>query len=55
MVTSVDLMKCACDKCLSIIRVENAINKDGKYYCSKACAEGHKTITGCAQTACGCS
>ena len=54
MVTGVDLMKCACDKCLCIIKVENSVSKDGKYYCSKACAEGHKTIAGCGHSGCGC-
>ncbi|WP_443216652.1 hypothetical protein [Scytonema sp. HK-05] len=27
---------------------------DGKYYCSQACAEGHKTMQGCGHTGCGC-
>ena len=39
MVAGVDLMKCACDKCLCIIKVENSVEGDGKYYCSEACAE----------------
>ncbi|MEO1431783.1 MAG: metallothionein [Cyanobacteria bacterium J06632_19] len=52
---AVDLMKCACDKCLCIVKIATAIDRDGKHYCSEACAEGHKTIAGCGCSGCGCS
>ncbi|MEA5513305.1 metallothionein [Nodularia sp. UHCC 0506] len=51
---TVTQMKCACPNCLCIISLENAINKEGKYYCSEGCAEGHETIKGCNHNGCGC-
>lgn len=51
---TINLMKCACPSCLCVISTEDALEKEGKYYCSKACAEGHKTEEGCAQAACNC-
>ncbi|MGB3756333.1 MAG: metallothionein [Rivularia sp. (in: cyanobacteria)] len=55
MTATVDLMKCACEKCLCIVKVDSAVNKDGQYYCSEACADGHKTVAGCGHSGCGCS
>jgi hypothetical protein len=52
--TSVTLMKCACESCLCVVSIGDAVSKNGKYYCSEGCAEGHKTIKGCSNTACGC-
>ncbi|NDJ21769.1 metallothionein [Nostoc sp. B(2019)] len=52
--TTVNQMKCACPTCLCIVSLEDAINKDSKYYCSEACAEGHQTIQGCGHEGCGC-
>jgi metallothionein len=52
--TTVTQMKCACESCLCIVSIESAITKDGKYYCSEACAEGHKTMQGCGHNGCGC-
>ena len=34
--------------------VKEAVTKDGQYYCYDACAEGHKTTKGCADSGCGC-
>ncbi len=51
---SVTLMKCACDTCLCVVSTEEAIENEGKYFCSKGCAEGHKTVKGCAHNGCGC-
>jgi len=52
---SVTLMKCACDGCLCVVSVESAIEVDNKYYCSSACAEGHKAGTkGCGHKGCNC-
>jgi metallothionein len=51
---SVTLMKCACQTCLCVISTADAVNKSNKYYCSQACAEGHKTMKGCASNGCGC-
>ncbi|WP_460200518.1 metallothionein [Scytonema sp. NUACC21] len=52
--TNVTQMKCACDSCLCIISIPDAVNKDGKYYCSEACAEGHTKTKGCGHSGCGC-
>ncbi|WP_338026846.1 metallothionein [Trichormus azollae] len=40
--TIVHHMKCACHRCLCVVSLENAIRKDGKYYCFDGCAEGHE-------------
>jgi hypothetical protein len=51
---TVTQMKCACPSCLCVVHIEDSIKKDDKSYCSEACAEGHKTMKGCAHTGCGC-
>ncbi len=52
---TVTQMKCACEPCLCIvIPEEGAIEQDGKYYCSQACASGHSGGSGCGHTGCGC-
>lgn len=31
--TTVTQMKCACDSCLCVVSVDEAVVKNGKYYC----------------------
>lgn len=38
---TVTQMKCACESCLCIVDLNSAIQKEGKSYCSQACADGH--------------
>ena len=60
--TTVTSMKCACEKCLCVVSLEDAspgadlfeIAKNGKYYCCEACANGHPNHEGCGQQGCGC-
>jgi hypothetical protein len=52
--TTVTAMKCACESCLCIVSTEDAVEKDGKYYCGKACANGHANAEGCGHQGCGC-
>ena len=51
---TVTQMKCACPSCLCIVNISDAIKKEGKAYCSTACAEGHKKEVECCSSACGC-
>jgi len=51
---SVTQMKCACPSCLCIVNLSDAIQKDGQYYCSDACANGHTDGAGCGHHGCGC-
>ena len=51
---TVNQLKCACPKCLCIVSTDTSIVKDGKYYCSQGCAEGHQTIQGCGHKGCDC-
>lgn len=51
---TVTQMKCACESCLCIVDLATAIKKDGKPYCSEACANGHTEGTGCSHEGCGC-
>ena len=44
---TVTQMKCACPSCLCIVNISDAISKEGKYYCSDACAKGHSEGAGC--------
>ncbi|MGF1494285.1 MAG: metallothionein [Microcoleaceae cyanobacterium] len=53
--TSVTQMKCACEPCLCIVSIEKAVQKDGKYYCSEVCADGHADGSeGCGHAGCNC-
>jgi hypothetical protein len=46
--------KCDCGPCLCEVDLTTAIQKDGKYYCSEACANGHEGGTCCSQPTCNC-
>lgn len=48
-------MKCACSDCVCIVDIASAVKKDGKNYCSDACANGHKEGSGCGHSGCGCN
>ena len=52
--TTVTSMKCACENCLCVVSLEDAIAKNGKYYCCEACANGHVNENGCEHQGCGC-
>jgi metallothionein len=52
---SVKSMKCACNSCLCVVTLTEAIEKDGKYYCCDACANGHVNEKGCGHTGCSCN
>jgi hypothetical protein len=52
--TTVTQMKCACEPCLCVVNLSDAIEKDGKHYCSEACANGHQSGDGCGHAGCGC-
>ena len=52
---TVTQMKCACESCLCVVSLEDAVLKDGKYYCCDACANGHPEGSSCCGApACGC-
>lgn len=52
--TTVNQMKCACENCLCVVSLGDAIQKDSKYYCSEECADGHPNGEGCGHSGCGC-
>ncbi len=52
--TTVTQMKCACEPCLCVVDTSQALEKDGKFYCGEACANGHQNGAGCGHTGCGC-
>ena len=52
--TTVTAMKCACESCLCIVSLSDAITKNGQYYCSEACAKGHIDEKGCRHQGCNC-
>lgn len=47
-------VKCACADCVCVVPTDKAIVKGGRYYCSDACADGHKTAQGCEHVGCSC-
>lgn len=47
----VDHMKCAHEHCTCVVATAEAIERDGLYYCSEACATGG----GCSHKGCPCS
>lgn len=52
---TVTQMKCACEPCLCIVTPgSGTVEKESKYYCSQACADGHKDSQGCGHSGCGC-
>ena len=53
--TTVTQLKCACDPCLCVVDGNQAVQKDGKYYCSEGCASGHTDNTSsCGHSGCTC-
>ncbi|NEP80903.1 MAG: metallothionein [Okeania sp. SIO3B3] len=53
--TTVVEMKCACEPCICVVSTETAVQKDGKYYCSEACANSHTDgSSGCGHQGCDC-
>jgi hypothetical protein len=46
--------KCACESCKCEVSTDSALQKDGKYYCSETCANGHPDGTGCGHPGCNC-
>jgi metallothionein len=52
--TSASLVKCDCDRCDCEVSLSNAIEKDGKYYCCEACANGHVDDQSCKMSDCRC-
>ncbi|HAG82666.1 MAG TPA: metallothionein [Cyanobacteria bacterium UBA11162] len=52
--TTVTDMKCACESCLCIVSTDSAVQKEGKYYCSQACADSHPDGQGCGHKGCEC-
>jgi metallothionein len=48
-------LKCACNSCLCEVSLESAVLKDGKNYCSEACANGHQNGQVCGRAGCNCS
>jgi metallothionein len=47
-------VKCDCGSCACTVDPETAIVKDGKNYCSEACANGHPNGQSCPSTGCNC-
>ena len=52
--TTVTQMKCACPPCLCIVNINDAVERDGKYFCSDTCATGHSEGAGCSHHGCEC-
>lgn len=47
-------IKCACETCHSPVSESEAVQKEGKTYCSEACAQGHPDGKGCGHAGCDC-
>jgi metallothionein len=53
--TNVNSMKCACESCLCVVSLSEAIEKNSKYYCGESCANGHTDGEGCGHQGCNCT
>ncbi|WP_309735390.1 metallothionein [Chamaesiphon sp. OTE_75_metabat_556] len=54
--TNATQVKCACNSsCLCNVSLETAVLKDGKSYCSQACADGHPNGQTCGRSGCTCA
>ncbi|MEM9246377.1 MAG: metallothionein [Cyanobacteria bacterium P01_F01_bin.153] len=52
---TVSEMTCACEPCSCVVKTDTAVAKDGKYYCTDACANGHpEGSEACGKSGCGC-
>ncbi|PSB03054.1 metallothionein [Merismopedia glauca CCAP 1448/3] len=51
---TVTSMKCACESCLCVVNIGEAIAQNGKYYCSHNCADGHPKGESCGHDGCNC-
>ncbi len=49
-----DQVKCACADCVCIVSVNNAIEAEGRSFCSDACAQHHEGGNGCDHAGCTC-
>lgn len=46
--------QCDCPDCVCMVEKTTAIEKNGEYFCSDSCANGHTDGPGCGHTGCGC-
>ncbi len=53
--TTVKSIQCSCSSCVCVVDPNNAIVKEGKYYCCQGCAEGHVNGNGSGNSGCGCN
>ena len=51
---TVTQQKCACNDCLCIVDIDDAVKKGDQNYCSDECANGHPGGAGCGHTGCNC-
>ncbi len=51
---TVNQMKCACSSCVCTVNVSDGMQKEGKYYCSDACASENCNGSGCCDHGCDC-
>ena len=48
-------MKCDCQRnCTCEVDQQTGIERNGKHYCSEACANGHPSGQGCGHQGCQC-
>lgn len=54
MEATVEMVKCACPDCVCVVGTAKAVSRNGRLFCSDACADGHKDGAGCHHHGCGC-
>ena len=52
--STVTQMKCACESCLCVVSLSDAVMKGDKPYRGDACANNHPAGQGCGHTGCTC-
>jgi len=51
---AVESVKCACPDCVCVVKVSEAVKKNGRAYCCDECAAGHPNGAGCEHAGCPC-
>lgn len=54
MSVNVEMVKCACADCVCVVNTGNAVEAQGRTFCSDACAQHHAAGAGCEHAGCTC-
>jgi len=47
-------VECECPNCECVMDMMDVVERDGRYYCGEACANGHRDEPTCGHNGCQC-